>query len=224
MRIGLIRLLRGVFLFVVLLTVATAAWSIWAGRNAGSPWTWLSDLTAPEKTLTGLRVGILPGHSGYDSGATCADGLTEAGVNAAISDIVVREIEARGASVDVFEEFDPALDGYLADAFVAIHADSCDVDMSGFKVASQDGRQDNSGELADCLWASYEEATKLPRNYDTITIDMTDYHAFRAISAWTPAAIVETGFLSGDRRLLTRQQKRVARGIVSGIECFLSTP
>ena len=52
---------------------------------------------------------------------------------------------------------------------------------------------------------------------------MTDYHAFWDIDPMTPGAIVELGFMDGDRRLLTEQSYKVARGVVEGILCFLNS-
>ena len=50
---------------------------------------------------------------------------------------------------------------------------------------------------------------------------MTQYHAFRRVAPDTPAAILEMGFLGGDRQLLTEQADTVARGIADSLLCFL---
>jgi N-acetylmuramoyl-L-alanine amidase len=50
---------------------------------------------------------------------------------------------------------------------------------------------------------------------------MRQYHALRRISPGTPGAIIEIGFMGGDRHLLTQQQDRAARGIADGIMAFL---
>jgi N-acetylmuramoyl-L-alanine amidase len=52
---------------------------------------------------------------------------------------------------------------------------------------------------------------------------MTEYHAFYEIAPETPAAIIEIGFMAADRRLLTKKQDVVARGIVNGIKCFVES-
>jgi N-acetylmuramoyl-L-alanine amidase len=52
---------------------------------------------------------------------------------------------------------------------------------------------------------------------------MTEYHAFYEIAPETPAAIIEVGFMNADRRLLTRKQDVVARGIVNGIKKFIES-
>jgi len=206
----------------VVAAVAVIAAS-WMAARAGEGPGWLQAIFGPPQTLTGQRIGIVAGHAGNDSGAVCLDGLTEAEINQAITDAVGRALQRRGARVDLLTEFDERLRGYRADAFVSIHADSCEVDLSGFKVASLEGGSRDSDALVACLWARYEASTGLKPHPDTITYDMRGYHAFHEISADTPAAIIETGFLGGDRRFLTRHPDRAAAGIVAGIECFLAS-
>ena len=198
--------------------VATAQ----ATPASASPLDRLAQLIDQLLARAGTRVGIVAGHSGHDSGAVCPDGLTEAKVNLAVAEAVVKLLEERGAHVDLLEEFDPRLQGYQADAFVSIHADSCQVSLTGFKVASLEGGSQASAQLADCLWREYEQSTDLPRHPDTVTYDMSRYHAFREIAATTPAAIIEIGFLRADRAPLTKGTDRVAEGVAKGIECFLS--
>ncbi len=172
------------------------------------------------------RVGLVAGHLGHDSGAVCADGLTEVEVNTAIAREVARRLEALGYTVDVLEEFDERLHGYRAAALLSIHADSCEYInelATGFKVAraQADMVPEQSDRLVACLVSAYGRSTGLRFHADSITYDMTDYHAFREIAPETPAAIIETGFLYLDRDLLTRGQERVVEGIVEGLRCFL---
>ena len=56
---------------------------------------------------------------------------------------------------------------------------------------------------------------------DTITFDMTEYHAFKEIDSQTPGAIIELGFMDADRELLTNNTARLAEALVQGILCFL---
>jgi|YNPBryantNP2012_1023418.scaffolds.fasta_scaffold03634_3 N-acetylmuramoyl-L-alanine amidase len=218
--------IRGVQRFLLLVFIAALGIGglfLWQ-QMAGGP-----RLTAgflrPSLPLAGRQIGIVAGHSGHDAGAVCPDGLTEAQVNLAIAERVVQALRKRGASVDLLAEFDERLAGYRADAFVSIHADSCAVELSGYKVASlatdEPAAHPASARLADCLWRAYGAATGLPRHPDTITYDMSRYHAFREIAETTPAAIIEVGFLKADRALLTEHPERVAAGIADGIECFL---
>jgi N-acetylmuramoyl-L-alanine amidase len=174
------------------------------------------------------RIGIVAGHWGNDSGAICPDGLTEQAVNLDIARRVRKMLRAKGYRVDLLQEFDARLDGYVADALVSIHADSCDfinVLATGFKVArsaaSYDPNKDDR--LVDCLIEKYSNTTNLGFNQNSITPDMTSYHTFREIAPETPAAIIETGFLYLDRGILVDEPDRVARGIAKGVVCFLES-
>jgi N-acetylmuramoyl-L-alanine amidase len=172
------------------------------------------------------RIGVVAGHYGSDSGAVCADGLTEAELNLAVATSVQKELIAKGFEVDLLKEFDSRLAGYSALSLVSIHADSClytnDL-ATGFKVApaSATAQSDKSARLASCLRARYGRDTGLPFHTGSITIDMTNYHAFDEINPDTPAAIIETGFMNLDRQVLTEHQDRVAQGITDGILCYI---
>ncbi len=170
------------------------------------------------------RVGIVSGHAGYDPGAVCPDGTTEAEVNMAIAKIVVELLTQQGYHVDLLEEFDARLRGYRADALVSIHADSCEVPgASGFKVAriTDSAIPEAEDRLVECLYREYEAVTGLRRHPNSVTDNMTNYHAFREIDPYTPGAIIETGFLLEDYAYIVRRPRMVARGIVNGIVCFL---
>jgi N-acetylmuramoyl-L-alanine amidase len=170
------------------------------------------------------RVGIVAGHWQHDVGAVCDDGLTEVEINLAVAEIVVALLQERGYEAEMLAEFSPRLNGYQAAALVSIHADACNVpEASGFKVARVDASMvpDEEDRLVACLSEHYASATGLSFHSNSITFDMTEYHAFFEVEASTPAAIIEIGFMGADRRLLTRRQGRVARGIVDGLICFL---
>jgi N-acetylmuramoyl-L-alanine amidase len=180
----------------------------------------------PASSARTPRVGLVAGHLGHDSGAVCADGLTEVEVNTAIAREVARRLEDLGYSVDILEEFDERLNGYRAAALLSIHADSCEYindEATGFKVAraQADAVPEQSDRLVACLISAYGQRTGLRFHANSITYDMTDYHAFREIDPRTPAAIIETGFLYLDRRILTEGRERVVEGIVEGLRCFL---
>lgn len=229
MRRKTIHTARRFLLGVILAAVAAGAVSAWQmAREGVGPATAraVPKLFGPLFPLAGQHIGIVAGHHGNDAGAVCPDGLTEAQVNLTIAQAVARELRSRGAAVDLLAEFDGRLPGYQAAAFVSIHADSCQVDLSGYKVAAlypaAGGGAAASERLVACLWREYERATDLPRHPNTITYDMSRYHAFREIAATTPAAIIEVGFLKADRELLTAGVDRVAAGIVQGIVCALN--
>lgn len=173
------------------------------------------------------HLGIVAGHWGNDSGAVCADGLTEMEINLNIASLVKEYLLHEGLEVDLLKEFDPNLSNYQALALVSIHADSClyinDL-ATGFKVAPALGnaQPERSSRLAACLRSRYARATGLTFHANTITPDMTSYHAFDEIHNETPAAIIETGFMNLDRQILTREPEKVAAGIAQGILCFIN--
>ncbi len=171
------------------------------------------------------RIAIIAGHWQFDSGAVCPDGLQEVDINLDVARRVVEVLRGSGYVAEVLPEYSRKLDGYRAVAMVSLHADSCVEHVSGFKVAARVGRvgQEEDNRLVECLHEAYGKATGLPRHDRTITVDMTQYHAFRVISPETPAAIIEMGFMGSDRELLTQQQDLVAQGIVEGILLFLET-
>jgi len=180
---------------------------------------------APSLTVTPHtpHVGIIAGHSGNDSGAVCPDGLQEVDVNREIARRVVALLTQRGWNVDLLDEFDVRLNGYQADALLSIHADSCNVPgKTGFKVAcAESAFTPSANVLVDCIARHYAERTGLPFDANTITYDMTRYHAYYEIDHNTPAAIIETGFMLDDREILTQRPDVVAGGIVDGMVCFI---
>lgn len=169
-----------------------------------------------------IRIGIISGHKGFDSGAVCLDGLTEREVNEDIANRVIVVLQAAGVPTDLLEEFDPRLDGYTATGLLSIHADSCEYynDLAtGFKMAGSSFT--DSSQLSICVESAYAEATQLPYHSNTITPHMTDYHAFRQIARGVPAVILEIGFLNLDREFLTTQQDVIATAIAEGILCYV---
>jgi N-acetylmuramoyl-L-alanine amidase len=177
-----------------------------------------------------LRIGIVAGHWGNDSGAVCYDGngnvsLTEADVNLEIAALVQQQLSQQGYEVDLLREFDSRLNGYRALAIVSIHNDSCEYvndQATGFKVAAALNTSDvnRANRLTACLTDRYQRLTEMTFHAGSITGDMREYHAFREIDPNTVAAIIETGFLNLDREILTRRTEVVAAGVVEGILCF----
>jgi N-acetylmuramoyl-L-alanine amidase len=177
-----------------------------------------------------LRIGIVAGHWGNDSGAVCVDGngeatLTEMEVNLEIAALVQQKLTEAGYQVDLLREFDTRLNGYRALAIVSIHNDSCEYvndQATGFKVAAALNTNDlnRANRLTACLVDRYQKTTALTFHAGSITGDMREYHAFREIDPSTVAAIIETGFLNLDREILTKETDRIAAGVVDGILCF----
>ncbi len=174
------------------------------------------------------QIALISGHAGFDSGAICADDegnttLTEAEISADIADRAAKLLRSAGMDVSILEEYDPRINNLQVDALLSLHADSC-IDASGYKAAyylystipAEDSR------LVDCIDLYYPAATGLTQHANTITHNMTEYHAFRKVGPTTPAAILELGFLGGDQELLTAQTDRAARGVADSIRCFVN--
>ena len=185
---------------------------------------------APIISQPQLRIGIVAGHYGNDSGAVCYDGndnvtLTEVDVNLEIAALVQQQLMQKGFQVDLLKEFDTRLNGYRALAIVSIHNDSCEYvndQATGFKVAAALNTHDlnRANRLTACITDRYQSATQMTFHAGSITGDMREYHAFREIDPSTVAAIIETGFLNLDREMLTNKTELVAAGVVDGILCF----
>jgi N-acetylmuramoyl-L-alanine amidase len=174
------------------------------------------------------KIGIVAGHSGpqNDPGAVCPNGVTERAVNMDIATRVQAGLQADGFRVDLLNEFDPRLQGYQALAVVSIHNDSCQYitdQATGFTVAGavDTGAPDQSKRLVACLTDRYAKRTGLPFHYNSVTPDMTSYHTFYEVNAATPIAIIETGFLNLDFKILTEHPEVVAQGVIDGIICYV---
>jgi N-acetylmuramoyl-L-alanine amidase len=173
------------------------------------------------------KIGVVSGHRGpeNDPGAVCPDGLTEAEINLNVAQRVVRNLQARGYTVDLLDEFDPRLADYEAELLLSIHANTCQdygEVVSGYLISTADSRVNSGNDqlLVECVAAHYQQASQLQRRFG-LTRDMTDYHIFRQINPITPAAIIELGFMFNDRELLTSSPDTLARGITDGVLCFL---
>ncbi len=171
-----------------------------------------------------ILVGVISGHKGFDSGSSCPDGLTEAQVNQNIAEKAVNRLQTDGFKAVLLDEFDSRLGVFAGTAVVSIHADSCDYinDLAtGYKIAPSSYA--DSLALEACLEQAYGAATGMTYHANTITPDMTDYHAFRELPPGVPAVIIETGFMNLDREMLTTNADQPVNGVVNGIECYLDS-
>ncbi len=176
------------------------------------------------------RIGILAGHRGRDSGAVCLNNygeveLREVDINFAVAQRVMANLKAENFAVDLLDENDPRLDNYQAAAVVSIHANTCkDFGelVTGYMIAKAEARPDHGVDafLRECVGLNYGALVPLQRTYN-LTVDMTNYHVFRAIHPLTPAVILEMGFMLADREVLTTQSDLLAHAITNGIRCFL---
>lgn len=217
-----------VFLIILLISIAGMALVLAQVFGLGRPDA--SGLRLPGLVAAWDReVALISGHAGYDSGAVCEDAtgavtLTEADVNARIAALAAERLRRAGASVTILDEYDERLQGLRAAVLLSLHADSC-IDASGFKAAVHRYSviPETNQRLLNCINTAYPAATGLPPHPNTVTHNMTEYHAFRRIAPTTPAAILEMGFLGGDRSLLTEQAAAVAKGVSDAILCFLES-
>jgi N-acetylmuramoyl-L-alanine amidase len=175
------------------------------------------------------QIYLVSGHAGNDSGAVCLDDegeatLTEADVNARVAELAAARLRRAGADVEILKEYDPRLNGLEADVFLSIHADSC-IDASGYKAATYQFSVSQAADarLLSCIDRVYSVVTQLPHHPNTVTHNMTEYHAFRKLAPNTPGAILELGFLGGDRDLLEDRPQIAAQGVADAILCFLQS-
>ncbi|RME84536.1 MAG: N-acetylmuramoyl-L-alanine amidase [Caldilineae bacterium] len=214
-------LLRGLLITLGLLVLVIAV-GVQQGRLTGPR---VSRKLGQLLALPGLdrpRVALIAGHSGFDTGAMCDDGLMEVMITEDLAARTAELLREEGVRTSVLKEYDPELEGLLVDALVSIHVDSC-IPLSGFKVASAEETRipERDAQLVACLTDRYAKATGLGLHPNTETSDMFGYHAFQRVADETPGAIIEVGFLGGDRELLQGRPEQVAEGIAQGILCFL---
>jgi N-acetylmuramoyl-L-alanine amidase len=193
-----------------------------------TPWSPGSAGSGNDTNRIDRRVGLISGHAGFDSGAICEDELgkvtlTEAEVVAEITKLAAKQLRRHGYDVLVLEEYDHQLTGLQAAVLLSLHADSC-LFASGYKAAYYVRSQTPMAgdRILDCINRHYAGETGLVEDRNTITTDMTEYHAFRKVDQNTPAAILELGYLGGDRVLLTENPEVAAKGVADSLLCFLN--
>lgn len=186
-----------------------------------------------------VKVGIQVGHWRRDelpeelehikenTGAQVGD-VREVDTNLAIAQQLVGMLEEKGYEVDLLPTAIPPY--YRADVFVTVHGDgSLDQAKSGYKVAGPYRDFNGKNErLVEFLNEEYGKVTGLPEDPE-ITDNMRGYYAFNwwrysnAVHPLTPAAIVETAFLTNeaDREFLVNQTELIAQGIAQGIVRFV---
>jgi len=163
----------------------------------------------------------------FQTGTSWA-GVTEVDVNMDIAKRIKAQLTARGYIVDLIPTTVPV--GYLADVFLALHADGDGTgEKSGFKIAHGSRRGPYEDKLVGLLRDEYGKATGLDWDALGINRNMSNYFAFNwgryqhAAAPHTPAAILEMGFLSNDydRELMVDKADGIATAIVTAIQRFL---
>jgi N-acetylmuramoyl-L-alanine amidase len=163
----------------------------------------------------------------FQTGTSWA-GVDEVDVNMDIAQRIKSQLTARGYIVDIIPTTVPL--GYLADVFLALHADGDGTgENSGFKLAHGSRRGPYEDKLVTTLRDEYAKVTGLSDDAEHVTRNMLGYYAFNwgryqhAAAAHTPAAILEMGYLSNghDRDVMVNHADGVATAIVNGIQRFL---
>ena len=158
---------------------------------------------------------------------TSAAGFVEWQVNLDIAGRVASRLQAQRIAVDILPATVP--EGYLADAFISLHADGDRSGLDrGYKAAHGSRRGPYEPRLVTAIIEEYGRTTGLPW-LPGVSRNMTGYYAFAwgrlrsTVAPHVPAAILEMGFLTNaeDRAMLVGQPDRVADGIARGIMRFL---
>ena len=186
------------------------------------------------------RVGIQVGHWKTDEAppelsrlipqtGTIWGAVTEVDVNLDVAQRVAALLTRQGIVVDLLPSTVPV--GYVADAFLALHADSDGIgELSGFKLAHGPLRGPFEDRLVTDIKDAYGSGTGMAYDAEHIGLNMLYYYPFNwsrfqhAAAAHTPAAILEMGYLSSDddRPLLIDHPDRIAGAIANGLLRFLS--
>jgi hypothetical protein len=155
-------------------------------------------------------------------------GVTEVDVTSDIADRMAALLGAQGIAVDILPTTVP--EGYLADVFIALHVDSDGVGaLSGFKMAHGSRRGPYEDRLVTTIKDVYAKATGMDYDAEHVSRQMIGYYAFNwsryqhATSPFTPATIIELGFLPNDddRDLLVNKPQLIATALTNGILRFL---
>jgi N-acetylmuramoyl-L-alanine amidase len=155
--------------------------------------------------------------------------ITETDVSLDIAERLAGLLRSHGYAVDILPTTIPQ--GYIADAFVALHLDGDGTgENSGFKMAHGNRRGPFEQQLLDDIKVEYGAVTGLDWDGSRITSAMRGYYAFSwqrfrsSTSPFTPSVILEMGYLSNDsdRELAVNHPDVLAIGVANGIERFLS--
>lgn len=194
----------------------------------------------PPELLSGpFRIGIQSGHWKIDelpdeltrlrsSTGAAFGSLRESDINLAVARDLALRLMAKGYAVDLLPATVPP--AYRADLFVSIHADRADLPhRQGWKLAPPWRASPWSSALGEALSAAFR-AAGLPEDRGGVTANMRGYFGFswrrfeHAISPYTPAVLVELGFLGNavERARLRDRPDYYAAILEKGIEAYLA--
>ncbi len=226
----------------LLVAVPAARRDLAPGRPTGSPVdaspAWVGFTPAFEPLEGPIRIGLQPGHWKIEelpdelarlrtSTGAAWGRLRELDLNLAVVRDLAARLEKRGFAVDVVPATVPP--GYRADLFISVHADRSDLPLrSGWKLAPPWRASAWSVMLAEALSAAFA-SSGLPLDALGVTDNMRGYFGFswrryeHALSPYTPAALVELGFLgnAADRERLRDRPGFYAGILEKGIDAYL---
>lgn len=196
------RILLGLLLAVSLLFLLGLSYQ----RNGG----WQGILNAVKgPPRVGLQIGHLEAgrhpeelaNLRYSTGAS-VNGVNEVDVNFAVAEILRDMLVNEGVVVELLPATVPQ--GYRADLFVSLHADSSeDRERRGYKSAVfRYERNDKDALLKQIIDANYFYFSGLPDDDNNVSGSMLEYYAFNherfkhSVHPKTPAMIVEMGYIS----------------------------
>jgi len=199
-------------------------------------YSWLRGWRRPEgPAKVALQVGHFRSHEFPDelkrlrgNTGSSGGGKLESEVNMVIATLTAEILKQKGVEVEILPATIP--EKYLADVFVAIHADGAeDKSKNGFKLSSP--RRDYSGNaktLLNFIEEDYQRSTNLEID-PNVTRNMRGYYAFawwrydHAVHPMTASVILETGFLSSphDRKVIVNKPELSASGLALGILKYL---
>lgn len=154
-------------------------------------------------------------------------GVPEWQVVLSIAEKTKEILQQKGYVVDILPATVP--EGYVADAFVSIHADGSESSATtGYKAAAP---RRNFSELSDDLLRiveeEYERGTQLTKD-PNVTRNMRGYYGFswwrydHAVHPMTPSIMLETGFLTNrsDAQMLINSPEIPANALADGLISF----
>lgn len=188
-------------------------------------------LPAGKAVAAGKRVAIQAGHwraseapppRNLETGGSVA-GVDEWAVDLDVAQRVAILMGAAGYEAQVLPAW--FSEGYAADVFVALHVNgSIDPTQRGFFAdrAGDSVIPDEENRLVRQLNRSFADGTAIPYVYRPTRASRA-YYAFYRVSAYTPSAIIEMGFLTNptDRAYLTSSRQIVAQALANALTAFL---
>lgn len=197
------------------------------------------EFSPPFEPLEGpVRIGLQPGHWKIEelpdelarlrtSTGAAWGRLRELDLNLAVVRELAKRLEKRGFAVDLIPATVPP--AYRADLFISVHADRSDLPLrSGWKLAPPWRASSWSVALAGALTGAFASSGLSPDS-GGVTDNMRGYFGFswrryeHALSPYTPAVLVELGFLgnAADRERLRDKPGFYAGILEKGIDVYL---